>query len=117
MSGRPRAREGRRRGLSLEWGGVLRGLLAGSPREGALIWRRWEAARVRRTLVCGGAARVRSLREARGEGPGHVLGRQEIDVVLTWCGFGKDGRPATSMASRWVSVPFLLQMHDISSIF
>jgi hypothetical protein len=49
--------------------------------------------------VCGGAARVRRRR----------------DVLLILCGFGKDGRPATSMASRWVSIHFLIEMHDIGA--
>jgi hypothetical protein len=85
------AREGRRRGLSLAWGGALRGLLAGSPREGALVWRRWEAARVRRTLVCGGAARARSLREARGEGPWQAGDRCGADLVRIWEGWQSGG--------------------------
>jgi hypothetical protein len=33
------------------------------------------------------------------------------------CGFIKDGGRTTSLASRWVSVPFLLQMHTLVPCF
>jgi hypothetical protein len=133
-SGRPHARKGRRRdlviwasarsrgeearalSLSLSHGEAHRGARSLGARGKLLSSKGAGAARVRRTLACGGPARVRSPWKAREEGPDHVLGRQEIDVVLIWCGFVKDGRPATSLAFRWVSVPFLLKMHDISSI-